>query len=217
MTGTLTHLVAAAAFAGFVAGSLLVTLTIRSRSMVDRQRFISRFILYVLVVTITAGVSRRDLWPFSGWPMMTVPPPEVVGPNLPFSWIYGVTENGAEYPLDPRALEPLSTSELLAWLDYRLPSLSPEQQDRIGALLLEKANSGRIAALAGGQPGYLRRFVGPFGAPRHLLLAPRWTQPQDVPDTPFTAVRWYRESWNIDQRRTEPDAVTRTLGFEYRP
>lgn len=217
MIGGLTHLVAALAFAGFVAGSLLVTLGTRSSSGLNRQRLISAFLLYVLSVTAIAGVSHRDLWPFSGWPMMSVPPPEEVGPALPFSWLYGVTDDGTEYPMDPRALEPLSISELLAWLDYRLSSMPLEQQARVGALLLDKANEGRIAVLGGGQPGYLDRFVGPFGAPRHLLYGPRWTGRQDVPETPFTGVRWYRESWNIDRRRTDPEAVTRTLGFEYRP
>jgi hypothetical protein len=196
---------------------LLVTLATRHRSTVDRQRILSAFILYVLAVTGIAGVSHRDLWPFSGWPMMSVPPPEEVGPELPFSWIFGVTEDGTEYPMDPRALEPLSAPELLAWLDYRLQTLSPEQRNLVGALLLDKANSGRVATLAGRSPGYLRRFVGPFAAPRHLLFGPRWTEPRDVPETPFTAIRWYRESWNIDRRRIDSAAVTRTLGFEYRP
>lgn len=200
-----------------MAGSLLVTFATRHGSLGNRQRFLNVFILYVLAVTATAGLSHRDLWPFSGWPMMSVPPPEEVGPDLPFSWIYGVTQDGAEYPIDPRALEPLSTSELLAWLDYRLGAMSPEQQARVGALLLDKANGGRIAVLAGQRPGYLRRFIGPFGAPRHLLFGPLWTRPEDLPDTPFTAVRWYRESWNIDARWSDPGAVTRTLGFEYRP
>lgn len=175
------------------------------------------FFLYVLAVTFTAGLSHRDLWPFSGWPMMSVPPPEEVGPDLPFSWIYGVTENGGEYPVDPRSLEPISMSELLAWFDYRLAETPLEQQRRIGTLVLEKANEGRSAVRAGREPGYLSRFVGPFGAPRHLLFRPQWTRPTDVPDTPFIAVRWYRESWNIDLRRTQPGAVIRTLGFEYRP
>jgi hypothetical protein len=208
-----THLVAAAAFAGFVACSLLVALAAAGRPAPDRQRSANLLILFVLGVTFTAGLSHRDLWPFSGWPMMSVPPPEEVGPELPFSWIYGVTAAGAEYPLDPRALDPISISELLSWLDYRLDEASPEQQRRIGALLLDRANLGRAAVRAGRAPGYL----GPLGAPRHLLFGARWTEPEDVPDVPFTGVRWYRESWNIDRRLADPGTLTRSLGFEYAP
>ena len=215
MTGTLTHMVAAAAFAGFVAASLILMVTTRRGSTVDRQRFVSAFILYVLAVTFTAGLTHRDLWPFSAWPMMTVPPPEEVGPALPFSWLYAVAEDGTEYPIDPRALDPLSMAELLTWIDYRLPEISEAQQRRVGEFLLDKANEGRVAVLEGRRPGYLWRIVGPFGAPRHLLFGPRWTRPQDVPVRPFAAIRWYTEAWNIDRRLIEPEAVTRTLGFEY--
>jgi len=191
--------------------SLLIALATAGGPAVDRQRTISLLILYVLGVTFTAGLTHRDLWPFSGWPMMSVPPPEEVGPQLPFSWIYGVTADGAEYPLDPRALDPISMSELLAWLDYRLAEASPEQQRRIGALLLDRANLARAAVRAGESPGYL----GPLGAPRHLLFGPRWTGPGDVPGVPFRGVRWYRESWNIDGRLANPEMLTRSLGFEY--
>jgi len=215
MRGILVDLIAVAAFTGFLVASLVLVLKTRKGSTVEGQRFTSTFILYVLVVTFTAGISHRDLWPFSGWPMMTVPPPEEVGPALPFSWLYAVAEDGVEYPIDPRAMEPLSMAELLSWIDYTLPETPEALQRRVGALLLDKADEGRVAVLAGERPGYTWRIVGPFGAPHHLLYGPRWTGPQDVPETPFVAIRWYTEAWNIDRRLVEPTAVTRTLGFEY--
>ena len=217
MRSDLAHVVAAAAFAAFIAVSLFTMFATRKGPTVDRQRFASGFILFMLIVSFTPGLAHRDLWPFGSWAMMTVPPPEEVGPALPFSWLYAVTGDGAEYRIDPRALEPLSMAELLTWIDYRLPEIPRAQQRRVGALLLDKANSGRLAVIEGRPPGYIWRVVGPFRAPHHLLYRPLWTEPRDVPEAPFVAIRWYSETWNIDQRLLDPGVVTRTLGFEYRP
>jgi len=213
----LTHIVATAAFAFLVLGAGIVSRLTDHGSESRRRRAAGAFVAYVLVVSFTPGLTRRDLWPFSGWPMMSVPPPEEVGPALPFSWIYGVTAEGAEYALDPRAVEPISMSELLSWLDYRSAGLSPEARNRFGRQLLQRVNESREAVRAGGRPGSRRGPLRWSAAPRHLLFATRWKAPEDVPDTPFTGLRWYRESWNIDDRLADPDVVTRTLGFEVEP
>ena len=199
------------AFAGFLLVAIGVAISRGDR----RRQLVHTFLAYVVVVTFTAGFTHRDLWPFSGWPMMTQPPPAAVGPDLPFSWLYGVTSDGREFPIDYRAWEPLSMSELLAWLEYRSSIVPESRRRRVGAFLLDKANAGRLAVLAGEDPGYLDDRLGPLHAPTHLLFGASWTKPTDVPQTPFVQLRWYREYWNIEQRRADSSRITRVLGFEY--
>jgi hypothetical protein len=210
------HVAAAGAFAGFVAGGIgLAMLSRRRPSTQGRQRLVNGFLVYVLAVSCTAGLMRWNLWPFSSWAMMTRPPPPAVGPALPFSWFYGVTADGREHPVDYRAWEPLSVSELLAWMDYRGSTLPAADQSRIGATLLRQANARREEALAGRNPGRFGRFLGPLQAPTHLLFRAEWRDSADVPPRPFVGIRWYRESWGIEKRRAEPSSYERMLGFEY--
>jgi hypothetical protein len=212
----LQNYLAAMAFAGLVLGGLgLVLLDRRCKSPRVRRRLASLFVLYVVAVSFTAGIARRNLWPFGSWAMMTLPPPQSVGPDLPFSWLYGVTADGQEHDLDYRVWEPLSVAELLAWMEYRSAELPAAERRRLGAVLLQQANARRERALAGQDPGRFGRLLGPLQAPTHLMYRGRWQRAEDVPAEPLVGIRWYREFWNIEGRKADPSRVERVLGFEY--
>ncbi len=212
----MTHIIALAFFLGLVlfAGALTIIRT-NERDEDRRKRYTTLFILYVIGACLTAGLTMRDLWPFAGWRLMTAPPPSAVGPDLPFSWFYGVTPDGREHPIDYRAWEPVWAPDLAAWFANRLKDVSEEQRERVGAMLLAKANAGRAAAAEGRDPGHLRRFLGPFRASSHLLLRGHWEDQDRVPAEEFVALRWYVETWDIEARAADTSLVERVLGFEY--
>jgi len=63
--------------------------------------------------------------------------------------------------------------------------------------------------------GRFGRFLGRLQAPTHLMYRGIWRQPDDVPAQPFVGIRWYREFWNIEERKADPARFQRVLGFEY--
>ena len=209
-----TNIASALAFLCFLA--LAVVAAARSTDLA-RRNAVRFLILFVVLVSTGAAVTRHDFWPFSHWRMMPIVAPTTVGPSGAHRLrLVGVTAAGVEYRVDPRAWEPLSDDELSAWLYNRFPGLQPQLQARVGAHLLAAANAGRAATRAGGSPGYFARVFGPLTAPSHYLHAKFWMRPEDVPAEPFVELRLYVEQWEIEARREAPADVHLKLVYRYR-
>jgi hypothetical protein len=198
-------------FLGFLAAALLVALS-ELGIVGPRRRFINVFVAYAVAASFAAGLSQRDAWPFSKWPM--------AGGRAEAEYstvrIVGVDEDGVEHGIDYRAWQPMAFDELMPWMHRAFPRLPRASQDRVVAHLLEKAESARRKARAGGGPGYLDRFLGPLAAPEFDLHPRPWSSPEAVAARPFVSLRVYRETWNQEERRRDPSRVARRLLYESR-
>lgn len=205
------NLAKAAGWAGFLLLGLLVVGAERSGKADRRLRLTNLLLIYAVAISFTAGLSQRDLWPFSAWSMMA----DVRSPILGHARAMGVDADGREHSIDYRVWQPLQWEELIAWLGIELPELSPAEKDSALSYLLAQANAGRLQALQGKRPGYLHRFLGPLEAPEHMLHPKIWSRPDQVPSQPFISLRVVWESWNADSGRREPGQVRRRLIHEF--
>ena len=197
------------AFLGFLAVAFLVALS--ERGLVGpRRRFVNLFLGYAVLASFTAGLSQRDAWPFSKWPM--------AGGRAEAEYsairIVGVDEDGVEHGIDYRAWQPMAFDELMPWMHRTFPRLPRLSQDRVAAYLLEKAEVARRQARSGDGAGYLHRYLGPLAAPEFDLHPRTWSSPGSVPSRPFAGLRVYRETWIQEERRRDPSRVTRALLYE---
>jgi hypothetical protein len=197
-------------FAGFALAAVLAAAA-PSGSRSRRAR-VQALLLYSVAVSFGAGLTQRDAWPFSAWPLVAgVLPPSVTHPRL-----VALDLAGREHAVDYRAWQPLGFDELMSWLDTGFPRLSAEQADRTAADLLDRAERARGRARSGQGPGSFDRILGPATAP-YFLLHPRiWSRPEDVPVGPFVGLRLYRETWDLRQRQRGAGPAARLLVFEYR-
>jgi len=169
------------------------------RSTLTRRRAVNALLVFTLGISMAAGLSRRELWPFSAWSMI----PDVRSPEVGHARVFAIGADGQEYVVDSRSWHPLQWEELIAWLDLRFTTLTPAEQDEASRWLLDRANAGRVQARDGRRVGYLHRFLGPLTAPEHMLHPTVWSRPDDAPPEPFVGVRVIREWWNVDEGRSE--------------
>jgi hypothetical protein len=196
-------------FLGFLAAALLVALSERGR-VAPRRRFVNLFLGYAVAASFAAGLSQRDAWPFSKWPMAG----GRAEPEYSAIRVVGVDEDGVERAIDYRAWRPMAFDELMPWMHRTFPRLPRASRDRVVAHLLEKAESARRKARAGGGAFDLDRFLGPLAAPEFDLHPRPWSSPEAVPARRFVALRVYRETWNQEERRRDPSRVARQLLYE---
>jgi hypothetical protein len=198
-------------FAGFVLLALAVAAA--PRGSPRGKALVHALLLYSVGISFGAGLTQRDAWPFSAWPLVAgVLPESVTHPRL-----VAVDERGVEHAVDYRAWQPLGFDELMAWLDRELLRLPPASRDRAGAYLLGRAEQARQRARAGLDPGYFGRVFGPAQAPYFLLHPRTWTAPDTVPAQPFVRLRLYHERWSPRERQRRGAPPGRLLVFEYPP
>ncbi len=203
------NLIAALATTAFLLLGIRVALAPEGNAPGIRRR-VDALLLCATLVSLTAGLSGRDLWPFSSWIMMRWTSTAVVSELR----LYGVDAEGVEYPIDYRAWEPLSLEELTSWLDRVFPMLSPAEQHSAATYLLAAANQARERAQAGARLGVNDRWLGPLAAPTHLLHPRHWAPPGQAPAYPLEQLRIVRESWNVEVGRDRPGAVVRRVEYE---
>jgi hypothetical protein len=206
----LLHGFAAAAFLGFVLLGLLLAVP-RHDDPERRKTATSFYLLYVLVLSFGAGLTQRDLWPFSAWPIKALTP----GPVRDRQTLLAVDEAGAEHRVDYRAWQPLGLDELTPWITFRFHHLPLDGQDRVAAYLLDRAEETRRAARGGFDIGRSGRLLGPLAAPSFMLHPRAWPSRDDVPAARFVGLRLYEETWTIAERRLDPTRVERRLLYEY--
>jgi hypothetical protein len=201
----MTNLLALAVFGGFVLLVLLAGRFSGSRTMVNT------LIAYVVCVTLGVGATRIDLWPFSAWPLIALYHP----PTATHARLVAVDEAGVEQMIDARAFGSLSFLEVLAWMDGNLEKLAPADRDAACAYLLASIESARGAAVAKSSMGWKGRPLGPATAP-YFILTPRWWDGAGLPQHRLVGLRFYRVTWDLEQRQRDPEAFTRKLIYEYR-
>jgi hypothetical protein len=59
-------------------------------------------------------------------------------------------------------------------------------------------------------------LLGRLAAPYHFHDAKTWRSSDQLPDSPFTAVRAFFLEWDVEERYADPSRVSRRLLFEYR-
>lgn len=197
-------------FLGFVALGLIAG---RCRAENDQgRRRINWFIGYTVAVSIAVGLTQMDAWPFSTWPLVAGTVPAVVTHPR----ILAMDSEGKEHEIDYRAWAPLEFQELMAWQDEGFPRLGRDSQDRAAAYLLALVERARAEWAAGRPTPYFNRYLGPFSAPFFLGHPERWTTASQVPPAAFVGLRFYKESWNVEERHRDATRVTRVLVYEYR-
>lgn len=211
------HLVAAAAYAGLVAGAAFIVLAERRDAKATLRATRSVFIAYIVAVSLAAGALQANLWPLSSWSLMTGAPLRRYGENPPYLRIVAVDAEGAERAIDYRAVEPFAIEELMAWMRSSFFTLPPAAQDSAAAYLLTRVNVARERVREGKSPGTQGRLLGPLRAPFHLLHPKRWTSPATVPGTAFVGLRVYREAWDLEERAAGRSRVERTLAYSFSP
>jgi hypothetical protein len=203
-------LIKALVFLGFVAlGLLAASSTARRR---DDRRAVNLFIAYILLVSFAAGFAQRDAWPFSTWPLVagTVARP-ITQPR-----IVAIDAQGAEYEIDYRAWEPLELEELIAWKQAHFVQLDRASQDSVAGYLLGVVERARRQWAAGERVHDFDRYFGPLSAPLFLGHPATWETEAGVPKEAFVGLRFYDETWDVEERARDPSKVTRRLVYEYR-
>lgn len=206
------NLVGALALLGFVALALAVALAWRAAHPPEvRRRRVRAFLLYAVAASFGAGLTQHDAWPFAKWPMAG----GRADAEAQTTRLRVVDDAGSEHDIDYRAFQPIEADQLIPWAHRTLPRLLAAEQDRAAAHLLALAEASRARTRAGGRPGTLGRWLGPFAAPCFDLHPRLWRRAEDAPARPFVKLRVYRERWNQEERRRDPTRVQRTLLFEY--
>jgi len=177
-----------------------------------RRRAVNALLVFTLGISLTAGLTRRELWPFSAWSMI----PDVRSPEVGHARVFALGAHGREFVVDSRSWHPLQWEELIAWLDLRFPTLSATERDIASRWLLDRANTGRQQARDGRRIGYLHRWLGPLTAPEHMLHPRVWSHADDVPAEPFVGIRVVREWWNVDVGRQDSTTIEREVLHDFR-
>lgn len=209
-----TNIASTICFLFFVGSGLVVAARHRFRRGWNRRRSINAFLFVSLLVSFAAGLTQRNMWPFSSWPVLAMPLPASTR-DLPTPRIVGVDAKGNEYDIDYRAWKPLSLEELTSWLRGHFFQLDPLARDRVGSYLLDCANRAREQALSPAGLAYPNRWLGPLTAPTHMLHPHIWSHLESVPRNSFVGLRIYEESWDLEGRLRDPASVTSVLAYAY--
>ena len=203
----------AAPFAAYVLlGLLVVWRTRRTTERASSRPLLSAFLLFAVLAGFGPGIVQREMWPFSNWPLVA----SRHGPVARHARLMVLDQAGGEHRVDSRAWQPFVSDELLAWVNGRMLALPASERDQAAEYLVSLAERGASAARRGDGVGYFDRFWGPLAAPYFLLHPPWWDTPENVPPAHLAGLRLYHDTWNLAERRISPDAVARTIVYEYR-
>jgi hypothetical protein len=173
-----------------------------------RRRGINLLLGYLVALSLAVGVTGRDNWPFSSYPLLvsqaTV---ESVVSELE---VVGLDANGQEWAIDPLSWSPVFPLALRGWFNRTFPSLRDNERRRAGEFLLARAEQARRRLLHGERIGS-ERLLGRVAAP------PDWGvyRRKAVPPTAFAALRVYHVVWRPRERLADPRRLSRTLLFEH--
>ena len=202
------NLVAAAAFATFVAAAFRVA---HEGLPEQRRRRVNTFLVVLLTISFATGLTQRELWPFSSWPLVA----GVLEDEVTHGRIVAVDRDGVEHDVDYRAWQPLSFDELMAWMDAVFPMLDAAAKDRTAAHLVSLAEQSRRRVIAGDAAGSTRAVLGPLSAPSFILHPRRWTDRAKVPPVDLVGLRYFHETWSLSERARGGTDVRRKLVFEF--
>lgn len=172
-----------------------------------RRRRIIGFIGYTFAVHLLVGVSQRDAWPFSPYPLMRGRWDE----NSTHDAVVfvGVDAAGREWPVDATAWAPVFPLVLQEWFYATFPRLTAEAKSLVAVYLHERAEQWRSANREGRKIGN-DRLLGRFAAPdwwNYRLIV------ESAP-TPFVKLRIYRTAWIPRDRYLDPSRVNRRVIYD---
>lgn len=199
-------------FFGFVILAFAVAAAASVAGARVRPRLLNLFLAYTLIVSFAAGLTQRDAWPFSTWPLVAGIHPDYA--MLPRALV--VDRAGGEHDVDYRAWRPLVVEELLAWMRSRMLTLPRADQDRAAEHLLMLVERTIEDLRRGDSLDWRSGWWGPLNAPYFLLHPVLWRSAADAPAERLIGIRLYLERWNLEERLRDPSAVQRTLLYEYR-
>ena len=144
----------------------------------------------------------------------------------------GLDAAGNAWRIDTRFIEPLPYEDFDVWLklhflalgrtpeELKVCFISPlpptEQQKRVAAFVIARAETARIRFRATGHAGTRGRFLGKLAAPYHFARPEVWRTSNDVPDSPFIGLQIWEEEWDVDERFADETRVRRRLLFEHK-
>jgi hypothetical protein len=202
------HLAKAVVFLTFVALGLAAAYSIHRN---PKTRYVVNLLIaYTIFVSFGVGFTQRESWPFSTWPFIAG---RVARPST-FPRIVAIDAKQNEHQIDYRAWEPLEFDELMAWKGQFFPQFDAAAKDRIAAYLLDHVDTARRQWSVGERRHYFDRFFGPLSAP--LFLGHRAYWDAGVPDHAFSGLRFYDETWDVEERARDPSKIARRLVYEYR-
>jgi hypothetical protein len=171
-------------FAGFVVLASLV-------GKGDRPAFsapLRVFICYVVAVSMYAGLSGRDLWPFAAWRYVAY----AVGDTGGFARLVGLDEAGREVPLDTRTLEPLEFAAVMGDLDWTTKGIA--HINGMMRFILKRTQEGLAHAHEGRPVGEFSRLLGRFAAPVFHVAVTPWSDRDHLPNR-IEQLRLYAVYW----------------------
>lgn len=172
-------------FLGFV---LLAHWAVLQQGRLPRQFRISLLLLYTLGISSAVGLTRRTLFPFHHWPLLS----DVLPDTVLFQRLVAVDSAGAQQDVDFRAWEPMLGEDVTSWAfsPKGFFALDSASQVRVTRFWVRHLEASRREAIAGRAPGAFGRFLGPLAAPTWMPYRHIWAAPAQVPPAPFVGLRW---------------------------
>jgi hypothetical protein len=176
----------------------------RRRSGEAWRRGPTALIVFVLGTSVAVGLTQRDAWPFSPYPVLAEDATRAA--TLDRVVVCAVDAQGHEWKIDPMTWSPLPATRIADWFRLVYPTLSPAQKRTAERFLLERAEAARRALRAGEvlEPG---RWLGIAAAP-HRVAQRRAPLPGEQP---FVALRAYSVKWRPREVLADPERVEREL------
>jgi hypothetical protein len=193
----------------FVVFVVLGFSVLRKSDVAQRRRAINLLLIYVLAVNLVIGVSQRDAWPFSPYPLMRG--------VWNGTWIYqklapvALDAAGREWEVDPRSWAPVFPFVLQEWFNVIFPELSAPRKRQALEFLFDRAERTRNRLAQGRRVGN-ERILGSLTAPDWWL----YRRVDAVSPAPYVAIRFYREWWRPYERLRDNSKFHRDLIGEYR-
>jgi hypothetical protein len=174
-------------------GFIVLTVCVRRGDAPGASAPLRMLIGYVIAVSMFAGLSEKDLWPFAAWHYVSY----AAGDSGDFYRLVGVDAGGREHRLDTRTFEPLEFFQVVGYLEHDIADMPRAQQTELLDFLLRFAQEGLARAHAGRPVGTFTRFLGPLSAPVFQLAGTPWADRDNLP-AELTALRLYRVYWRVD-------------------
>ena len=197
-------------FLSFIVFFALGVAVLRAREAQARHFRLNVFVVYLLVVNFAVGITQRDDWPFSPYPLMR-------GLwNAHFHYeavvIVAVDQHGREWMLDPMTWSPIFPLVMQEWVRETFTKLAPDRQREAAAFLFAKAQAARAQRASGRDYIGNETLLGPFTASDWW----RYRRMSQFSPEPYGGLRIYSDGWYPDERFANPRRFTRHLVYEYR-
>jgi hypothetical protein len=195
-------------FLSFLIFVALGFVLLRPSEPITRRKRLNRFLIYFLLVSGIVGVSQRDDWPFSPYPLMR----GVWSGSFLYHKItpIAVDAGGQEWEVDSRTWSPIFPLVLQEWFNDTYPLLSQDGRSTALRFLLARAEATRRRQITGARIGN-DTLLGPLTAPDWWL----YRRVSVFSPNRYVAIRIYRDSWRPAEKIADPTRFVRKLVGDY--